>query len=313
MEEKNKIEATRILIFTPSLKLSQYLTELLKGEGYTIYSCSDVDNVMDEVHHKDIHLLLMDFDTPSILDICKEIRINFTFYNMPIIVLVDKEKTLDKIKAIYAGADDYIEKPPEASELLVRIRANFWRSQRNIDANPLTKLPGNASILKELERRLNAHQKFCVAYADLDRFKEYNDYYGFSWGDRVIKHTASLISNVLYELGTSTDFLGHIGGDDFVFICDIECMVDICENIIKKFDEMIGFFYREEDRNNGYIITKNRAGKVEKISLMSISIGVANTAKRKFNHIAEIINTVVELKRYGKTFAKSIYIVDRRS
>lgn len=304
--------STSILVFTKNLEIRNFLKTLLELEGYKIYFSNNIKSLWEELNHRNIGFLIIDFQTASDVEACKAIRNNFSFCYIPIIVIVKKENSMDKIKGIYAGADDYVEFPFVSGELFVRIKANLWRARRDLSANPLTKLPGNVSIIKELSKRVEKKEAFCVAYADLDKFKEYNDYYGFEWGDRIIKHVASLLTSVLWEFGSRDDFLGHIGGDDFIFITKGKYIDAICNNIIKSFDEIIEFFYKEEDRKKGSIIVKNRKGVMDVVPIMTISIGVVNTASLMFNHVAKINQSLAELKKYAKSFPKSVYVFDRR-
>ncbi len=300
-----------ILLLSKNEELKKYLEGLLEGEGFNIFF-SDEKSFFDEVRGEKIDVILLDFETTPVIDICKEFRKKFTFYSTPAIVLINKERTIEKIKSVYAGADDYVEKPISSGELLTRIKASIWRTERSLDANSLTKLPGNNSILKEISRRLEAEEKFAVGYADLDNFKEYNDYYGFSWGDKVIKFTAQIISDTVIKLAPENSFVGHVGGDDFVFILPPSKIEEVCKEIIRRFEEGIISFYKEEDLKREYILVKNREGKVTSIPIMTISIGVTSTESRKFRHLGEIIQIITELKNYAKNFPQSNYIIDRR-
>lgn len=306
------MEECRILILTQDNNLKNYLQTLFQGEGYQLEECKEEGKVTEILRSKKSNLLIIDFEYANAIEICKKVRANFTLRYIPVIVLINKEQTIEKIKCMYAGADDYIEKPIQGAEILTRIKANLWRANRDLDANPLTKLPGNVTILKELEKKIKDKEIFSVAYVDLDKFKEYNDYYGFEWGDKVIKHTAKILTDTLQELGAPNDFLGHIGGDDFIFITSWECIDEICKRILEDFDSTILSFYTHDDLKKGYIIVKNRAGKVNAIPMLTISIGVATNKKRLFTHVAEIIQTATELKNYAKSFQKSIYTTDRR-
>lgn len=301
-----------ILFLTSDGELKNFLQTLLEGEGYAVEACGNNENLFGQIRNKKIDCLIFDFNTGGILELCKKIRYDFSLRYIPIIVIVEKEDTINKIKGIYAGADDYMEKPITAGELLARIKANLWRADRDLDANPLSKLPGNVSILKEIERRLKNNEKFCAAYADLSKFKEYNDYYGFEWGDKIIIHTAAIITNTLFELGTGNDFLGHIGGDDFFFFTLWENIKNVCEKIIEDFDKTIISFYKKDDIKRGGIYVKNRVGKISQLPVMSIAVGVATNQLRPLCHVGEVIQIATELKTYAKTFSRSIYIIDRR-
>jgi len=309
----SSVQDTLIRILSTDSELTDFVSGLIKGEGYHLELSPTENSFLAAVTQDEHDLLLVDFDEdiPAI-ELCKKIRANFSLRHLPIIILVEKEHTIDKIKAIYAGADDYVEKPIQAGDILTRIKANLWRASRDLDANPLTKLPGNVSILKELERRIRNKETFCMGYADLNKFKEYNDYYGFEYGDRVIKHTAKILAQALYDFGTPDDFLGHIGGDDYIFITGWSNLKNVCESVISSFDKSVPQFYAEEDIQKGYIVVKNRVGKLTSIPLLSISLGVATNKNRDLSHVGQVIQIATELKSYAKTFSKSIYVIDKR-
>jgi len=303
----------RALILSKDEVTKGFLKSLVEGEGWTLKEAESEDTVIDTLIKNKFDILLIDFETSGAIDICKQIRANFSLRYLPVMVLIERSRTIEKIKTIYAGADDYIEKPITSGEILTRMKVNLWRASRDLDANPLTRLPGNVTILKEIKSRLNNSEKFCVAYADINKFKEYNDYYGFEWGDKVIHLTADTITAALREMGTKNDFLGHIGGDDFIFVTDWTSIKDVCEMIIERFDKAIPSFYKEEDVKRGYIIVKNREGKITASSILSLSIGIATNQNRAFKHVGEVVQIATELKAYAKTFAKSIYTIERRT
>jgi diguanylate cyclase (GGDEF)-like protein len=303
-----------ILILVEDSPTQEFLSDLLKGEGYDVLCLSSHPAAFEILNQKPFNLIILDFDSPHIkgIEFCKSIRNNFKLRHISLILLMDTKDPLDKIKGIYAGADDYVNKPIEAAEFLARIKSSLVRTARDLDANPLTKLPGNVSLLRKLEERVKSQGPMAVGYADLSKFKEFNDRYGFEKGDEVITCLAVIISKTLESLGSAADFLGHIGGDDFIFITTPDSVEDICKRIAEDFDKSIISFYGQEDRERGYIITKNRGGNLSKIPIMSLSIGVATNEHQKFSHIGEIIQIAADLKTYAKTLGKSIYVKDRR-
>lgn len=307
-------EEDKILIVINDQQTRDLLAALLVGEGYQVKTCSNQVEAFEVLAKEPFNLVIVDFVAPYIngIEICKQIRGNFILRYMSIILIMDTKDSMNKIKGIYAGADDYIEAPVEPAEFLIRVKSSLVRMTRDLDANPLTKLPGNVSILKELETRIKSGALFAVGYLDLNKFKEFNDHYGFEVGDKVICHTALIIINALEKLGGVSNFLGHIGGDDFIFVASPDAIEEICRKIVEDFDKGIGSFYNEEDRKKGYIITKNRIGQLCKIPLLSLSIGVITNERRPLSHVGEIIQIGNELKNYAKTFGKSIYIKDRR-
>ena len=302
----------KLLVCSENENSKNFLRGLVEGEGWHLQECASDQQVFETLIKNKFDMLILDYQTGNPIELCKKIRNSFSLRYLPIMVLVQKEYTIEKIKIVYAGADDYIEKPIESGEILTRIKVNLWRASRDLDANPLTKLPGNVTILKEIKNRLKSSEAFCVGYVDLNKFKEYNDYYGFEWGDKVIQHTSAIVAQALKEHGDGNDFLGHIGGDDFIFITNADNIKNVCEKIIEDFDKTISTFYKPEDIARGYIIVKNREGKITATSVLSISIGVATNKYHPLKHVGEVIQIATELKAYAKTFSKSIYTIDRR-
>ncbi|MBN1898515.1 MAG: diguanylate cyclase, partial [Spirochaetes bacterium] len=233
------------------------------------------------------------------------------FNNLPIIMLTVRSTDKDIITGWERGADDYIIKPFKPKLLLARINAILSRSLAKIDANPLTRLPGNTVIIRVLNEKLKESKNFAVLQIDLNNFKAFNDYYGYMEGDKVIQSTARIILDALKEKGNPDDFLGHIGGDDFLAVTTYDKSENICKYIIKKFDKTIPQHYKKEDFKKGYIEVENRKGVNEQFPLMGIVIGVVTNVK-EFTHIGEIGVAGVELKRFAKKEGKSCYIIDRR-
>lgn len=181
-----------------------------------------------------------------------------------------------------------------------------------LDANPLTRLPGGVAIENVLKKRMSAGTPIAFCLIDLDHFKIFNDHYGYSQGNKVIIATAKLIEDAIEKYGNKNDFVGHIGGDDFVMVTALKRFKKICEFIIKSFDQMILQYYDQKDLEKGYIEAKSRSGKHNKFSIMSISIAVVTTKGNRFKHHVRVIEVATELKNYAKSIPKSLFIVDRR-
>lgn len=245
-------------------------------------------------------------------DFCKELRKDLLLTHIPIIMLTGKGDIRDMVLGINAGADDYLIKPFEPESLLARINMIVMRTIRNLDANPLTHLPGNASIMEEIQNRIQSGEIFAVGYCDLDKFKLYNDKYGFEKGDDVIKATARIIIQAAKEHGRTNSFVGHIGGDDFVFICADAIADAISQKIIDTFNAVTPEFYNETDRKEGFVMGKDRQGNITKAGLLSISIGIVSNAFTKITHMAQIGEIGAELKKFAKAQDKSNYVRDKR-
>jgi diguanylate cyclase (GGDEF)-like protein len=207
------------------------------------------------------------------------------------------------------GADELADLAISFKEMSARLKE---LEAVNLDANPLTKLPGNLAIEKELLTRLNENENFSFCLIDLDNFKAFSDRYGFAKGSELLKWLGDTLSDIMKTPGTAGDFLGHIGGDDFVIMCAPERMESICKMIIDRFDKGIVNHYEPEDLEKGYIVSIDRKDKPAIFSIMTISIAVVNTDRTVIREPKEVAEKVTELKQYAKTFPKSIYVVDRR-
>ncbi|MDL1967936.1 MAG: diguanylate cyclase [Deltaproteobacteria bacterium] len=185
--------------------------------------------------------------------------------------------------------------------------------EANLNANPLTRLPGGIAIENVLKNRLAASKSVVFCLLDIDNFKSFNDYYGYAAGNEVIKTTAKIIEKIIAEYGTDDDFVGHIGGDDFVILTTIERYNKHCTHIIEEFDKKILDLYDDKDRANGYILGETRQGKEIKFPIMSISIAVvvSNKEKMHISHI-EIGEIAAELKEHAKKIPGSVFMVNRR-
>jgi GGDEF domain-containing protein len=229
-------------------------------------------------------------------------------------MLTARGLSADKLEGFSVGADDYIVKPFDTPELLARIRGALRRSREMRSQSPLTGLPGNVRIAEEIERRCLADEPFAVMYADLDHFKAYNDHYGFMRGDHVIQTTGRLLQDVTLETAGPSAFVGHVGGDDFVIVCEPTQVPEVAESVIRGFDAKIPDLYDPEDRERGGIELVNRRGETQSFPLMSISIGVATTERRTFRHYAEAVSIATEMKSFTKrTGDGSSWAVDRRT
>lgn len=268
-----------------------------------------------EIAKKDYpDVVILDYNMPDMQgpEVCQLLRKDPLFLNTPILMLTGKAETGDKVKGLEAGVDDYMVKPFDPAELLARVRMLLRRSAINLDSNPLTRLPGNVSISRELDEKIRAKESFAVLYCDLNYFKALNDYYGFIRGDQVIKETARIIVTATQAHGTLKDFVGHIGGDDFVVITSPEKAENIAKQIIVDFDKTAPNFFDEEDRIKGHIETKGRDGLIAQFGFLSIAIAVITSENRQFTHIAEVSSVGAELKHHAKKFKGSKYVIDRR-
>ncbi|MFH0752953.1 MAG: response regulator [Candidatus Omnitrophota bacterium] len=303
----------RILIIDDDADILDVL-ELTLSDRFDVIKANNGAEGLLQARTGNPDIIITDYMMPIMTgpEFCKELRKDVLLSHVPIIMLTGKGDTKDMVSGINAGADDYLIKPFEPESLLARINMIMARTTRNLDANPLTHLPGNASIMEDFQNRIQSKELFAVGYCDLDKFKLYNDKYGFEKGDEIIKATARVIIEASKESGIKNVFVGHIGGDDFVFVCNDAGADDISQRIIDKFDTVALSFYNEEDRQAGYIIGKDRQGNQVKAGLLSISIGIVSNAVTPINHVAQIGEIGAELKKFAKGQEKSNFVRDKR-
>jgi len=305
----------KIVVIDDSESIVIALQFLLESLGYEVVVANDGEEGIKKVFEIKPNLVIVDINMPKLTgyEVVDMMRKEVSTMNTPILMMSGSTDEMDEIKGLQLGVDGYITKPFNNELFLAKLNAIMMRTQQNVSTNPLTLLPGNIAINKELEHRISSKEKFAVIYIDLNNFKSYNDFYGFSRGDEIIKHTANILIKTIKEKGCVNDFIGHIGGDDFVAITRTDNITTICEQIISEFDKSIPEFYNEEERIKGYIETYNRQGEFKRFGLISISISVVTNLKRDIQHIGEISAISAELKSFVKRNGKSAYIIDRRT
>lgn len=304
----------KILIVDDTELIVRIITDILVPAGYDVISANSGEECLEMVRKEKPDLVLLDIIMYGMdgLEVCKALRADESNNLMPIIILTAEDDEEQKLQGLELGADDYIKKPFNPRELIARVRNTLIRIDRNRWANPLTGLRGNLEIQSEITRRIFNRDLFAVIYADLDNFKAYNDVYGFASGDRAIKLTADILLDCIHAFGVSTDFVGHVGGDDFILIIYPKNADMICESIIKRFDKKIVELYSLEDRNKGFISTANRQGQMIQYPIISISLAaVSNESRNLISHL-QVAEIAAELKKQAKSITGSAYVKDSR-
>ncbi len=210
-----------------------------------------------------------------------------------------------------AGADEVVHDEIPEREQLLRLKQVLKRADRDVSVHPTTRLPGTNHIARDMQSRLETSETFAVCYADLDHFKEFNDRYGYAFGDAVIRLLSRILRDIVRGLAPG-GFVGHIGGDDFIFNVPVEYLEETCDAIIFLFDELIPYQYTEEDRRAGYFLGEDRRGNVHRVPLMALSIGVVTNQFQTFDHPGMISELAAEMKSFAKSLPGSKYVVDRR-
>ncbi|NQV03911.1 MAG: diguanylate cyclase [Candidatus Omnitrophica bacterium] len=304
----------KVLLAEHEQKVADILVYLLNAWDYEVIIASDGALLLDQVRREHPDIIIIDCNLPKIdgFSVSKLLKEDFLTAHIPVIILIDKKQIRKKMLEIEQGVDDYIANPPDPIDLEIRMEMAMRRTTHQLHANALTRLPGNRQIEKVVQSKIDEGAAFSVAYYDIDNFKSFNDKYNYMKGDAVIRHIAYIISTTVKRYGNKDDFVGHIGGDDFIVVTTPDRDKLIASESILSFNRQVPFHYNKEDRDLNHIIAKDRRGNVVKTPLMSISIAIANNKGCKFHSIVEVMETIAEIKTYLKTLSGSNFLVNRR-
>lgn len=264
---------------------------------------------------KDIPALIIineDGIQENVVELCGKIRDNDDNAITPIIVISSNQEKEHKWEILKATASYVIKTPIDIEMMYYTIVNIIELLYINRKVSPLTSLPGNVQIQAEMKKRLAKKEYFVMLYIDLDNFKAYNDVYGFSAGDEMIKFTARTIVNNVHKNEEDNNFVGHIGGDDFIAIVEDKKYEEICQGIIAEFDKGVSKYFNKEDIEKGYLEVPNRKGIVEEFPITSISIGAVEVDVGRFNNTLEIGEVGAQVKHLSKTIQGSTYVINRR-
>lgn len=285
-----------------------------KEKGFIFVHCSSATSTLKSGLQSIPDLIIINADNieNDVRGVCEYIRKNKENNITPIIITASTREEEFKIDMMKSKVEYVISKPLNERYFYYTIRniSNLISSNRCISA--LTGLPGNVQIENELKRRISSRSQYGVLYIDLDNFKAYNDKYGFMNGDEVIKFTSDVIQEAVQKYGDKGDFVGHVGGDDFVAILGFDNARKIGRYIIKKFDEQIGQFYTEDDLMKGYIRVLNRKGKLEKYAIMTITVAMISNRYKKYISPLEIGEDGASVKKKAKAIEGSTFLEDKR-
>jgi len=312
--EPQKAARPKVLMADDQTELLMLMKEMVEMAGFEVVTANDGVEAMQAVFETNPDIIVLDYNMPRKdgIAVAQDLKNNPVFAHIPIIIVTGIGEKRTKLKGLSMGIDDYLIKPVDTDELIARIRMILKRNKQVLDTNPLSKLPGNPSIQARVEREIQKGGEFAVLYLDLDNFKAYNDNYGFEAGDRVIKATANLLVKLTIQNENSEDFIGHIGGDDFIVVTTYDRSEELARRITGAFDEIAPSFYSKTDRERGCITSTDRQGNIKKFPLLSISIGIVHNHTRPIHSFAQVSNIGTELKKVAKAANKSHYTVDRR-
>jgi len=295
-------------------QLTWKITKILVDRDYRVSASRTVAEGLGRVYETPPLLIII--HEPLVrgkaLKQLKNFKKDNLFSHIPVVLVVSPEWEQQLIDWDEYPVEDYLTTTFRTDELVNRISLCLNRFFRALDPNPLTRLPGNTSILRQIQQCLDLGKNVAIAYLDIDNFKAFNDRYGFSRGDEALRMAARILSNIVKDYRSEDSFVGHVGGDDFVFIVPTESIDEVCRRIIANFDAIIPSLYEDAERKKGCIVAKDRSGKKQIFPLMSVSIAVVTNEAGRLAHYGEVSARASQVKKLVKKISGSTYLVDRR-
>ncbi len=290
----------------------QVLKEIMPRAEWSVFERGA--GAIEHIFNDPPELLVVDNALPDFggQELVRILKSENVYRQVPVVLCISQSDLSQGIDFSTVEADDFLLSPLGRIEAEARLNLVLARSARALDANPLTKLPGNTSIIHKIQDLIDKKEEFALAYADLDHFKSFNDKYGFSRGDEILMMTSRVIVNTIRAFGGMDSFVGHIGGDDFVFIVPVDLAEQVCRMVIQSFDSIVPNFYDQEDREQGGIVSTDRQGNVRNYSLMAISLAVVFNLDGQLTHYGQASQRAMNLKKKAKKDPQSTYVLDRR-
>lgn len=304
-----------VLIVDDEPHIRRILQFLLEQQGFRVLSAANGQQGVEAARQEMPDLILLDLMMPGMdgFEVCNVLRGDYKTNQIPIIIVTAKGEIGDRVKGLEGGANDYLIKPYDNKELLLRVRNTLDWSRSQRQANPLTGLPGNRAIEGELQKRIESGEPFSFLYLDIDNFKAYNDYYGYSRGDEAIQRVAEVLRRASAESESPGDFIGHIGGDDFCAITGPDLGKWLGDKIIEVFEGELSSLIEPEDLERGHLEVRGRQGVTQQVPFPSLTIAVVVNRNHTFTHWAKISDVAAELKKLGKSHTGSIVVTERRT
>jgi len=287
------------------------IKEILFKHGMIVTGVKDLSHSMNTVYNDPPDLIMLRYgaDTDAV-EISYMLKSDNFFGHLPILMVFPEKEMPNPMIINDMSIDDFVVAPYRERELLLRIFLCLRRGITELDANPLTRLPGNHTITRVIQRALDMERTFGLVYLDMHHFKPFNDRYGFSRGDEVLRMTARILVNTVMEFDPEGSFIGHIGGDDFVFMLKVDKLRECAEQLMTNFDMLAPVFYDDQDRINGFYISRDRQGIKREFELLTLNMAGVICRPGKFNSYSEVVSASAKVMKYIKCLPGSSFSSD---
>ncbi|MGB8215574.1 MAG: response regulator [Anaerolineales bacterium] len=288
----------RLLIVEDDNDISNMLKIYFSSLGYDVDVAPRGSEALEKTRTVLPHLIVLDIMLPDIdgYEVCRKLRQSTRSSHIPVIFLTQKDERSDKLQGLELGADDYITKPFDIEELKLRVQGAIRRSEREALTDPHSGLPAGRLIEEQLRLTI---RRSGWAYMDIriNHFDQFKDVYGFVAADDVLRFAAMLMSEVVDQVGSASDFIGHAGGDNFIIITSEDIAGKIRDRLKARFAEEVQTHYNFMDRQQGFIMAANAENQMEKTPLMTFSIGIVTPKQQSFADIREITELAADVRR----------------
>jgi len=288
----------RLLVVEDDVDIGNMLKIYFSGMDFDVDVAVRGSDALEKTKQVLPHLIVLDIMLPDIdgYEVCRNLRTSMRTSHIPVIFLTQKDERSDKLQGLELGADDYITKPFDIEELKLRVQGAIRRSERESLTDPRSGLPAGRLIEEQL-RRIIREKDWALLDARVNNFESFKDVYGFVAGDDVLRFSAMLIGEVVDELGTTSDFIGHAGGDNFIVITTEEKADGIRSRLKERFDKEVQMHYNFIDRQQGFVQAPAADGTTVKVPFMTMSVGVVSPSVHSFADIREITELAAEARR----------------
>ncbi len=288
----------RLLVVEDDIDIGNMLKIYFSGMDFEVDVAVRGSDALEKTRHVLPHLIVLDIMLPDIdgYEVCRNLRTNMRTSHIPVIFLTQKDERSDKLQGLELGADDYITKPFDIEELKLRVQGAIRRADRESLTDPRSGRPAGRLIEEQL-RRIIREKNWALLDTGISHFDPFKNVYGFVAGDDVIRFTSMLIGEVVDELGTPSDFIGHPGGDNFVIITTDEKADAIKARLKERFNNEVLTHYNFMDRQQGFIQSPAPNGTIVKVPFMTMAVGVVSPNRQSFADIREITELSADARR----------------
>jgi diguanylate cyclase (GGDEF)-like protein len=283
--------------------MRQMVRALLEASGHEVALVPDGPTALESIEEREPDLLLLDVDMPHLsgFEVCRMVKANPFTSRIPVLMLTAEGDIDSKVEGFEAGADDYLPKPFDPRELRARVTALLRLVRREADRNPTSGLPGGRAIEETIFDRVDRDQPFAVCYMDLDNFKAFADTFGFAVADQVIKDMGGALREAVEATGGDDDFVGHIGGDDFLVVTTDSCAEAIAKEGARRFRDVVRRIVGDEAFGRGTFSGVDRNGVVRRFPIARVSTAVLSVQPDAFVSMNHLGLLAAEMKRKAKT------------